>query len=144
MSYLARRAALFVLTLLLISIVTFAITHVLPGDVAMMIMGTQSNPAALAGLRDSLGLDDPLIVQYGRWIGGMLAGDWGTSLRFKEPIAALLAQKVTASAMIVVLSLLIALATAIPLGVLSAVYRDRWQDTAGSSLALAGISLPDF
>ena len=144
MSYLARRAALFALTLFLISIVTFAITHVLPGDVAMMIMGTQSNPAALAGLRDSLGLGDPLIVQYGRWIGGMLVGDWGTSLRFKEPIAALLAQKVTASAMIVVLSLLIALATAIPLGVLSAVYRDRWQDTAGSSLALAGISLPDF
>lgn len=144
MSYLARRAALFALTLLLISIVTFTITHVLPGDVAMMIMGTRSNPAALAGLRDSLGLDDPLVVQYGRWIGGMLVGDWGTSLRFKEPIAALLAQKVTASAMIVVLSLLIALATAIPLGVLSAVYRDRWQDTAGSSLALAGISLPDF
>ena len=144
MRYLARRAALFVLTLLLISVVTFTITHVLPGDVATMIMGTQSNPAALAGLRESLGLDDPLIVQYGRWIGGMLSGDWGTSLRFKEPIAALLAQKITASAMIVALSLLIALAAAIPLGVWSAVHRDRWQDTAGSGLALAGISLPDF
>ena len=144
MSYLARRAALFVLTLLLISIVTFAITHVLPGDVAMMIMGTQSNPAALAGLRESLGLTDPLIVQYGRWIGGMLTGEWGVSLRFKEPIAALLAQKITASAMIVTLSLVIALAAAIPLGVLSAVHRDRWQDTAGSGIALAGISLPDF
>ena len=144
MSYLARRGALFVLTLFLISIVTFAITHVLPGDVAMMIMGTQSNPVALAGLRESLGLTDPLIVQYGRWIGGMLSGDWGVSLRYKEPIAALIGQKVTASAMIVVLSLLIALATAIPLGVVSAVYRDRWQDTAGSGLALAGISLPDF
>ena len=144
MSYLARRAALFALTLLLISVVTFAITHLLPGDVAMMIMGTQSNPTALAGLRDSLGLNDPLIAQYGRWIGGMLSGDWGVSLRYKEPIATLIGQKVTASAMIVVLSLLIALATAIPLGVVSAVYRDRWQDTVGSGIALAGISLPDF
>jgi ABC-type dipeptide/oligopeptide/nickel transport system permease component len=63
----------------------------------MMIMGTQSNPEALAGLRESLGLNDPLIVQYGRWIGGMLTGDWGTSLIFKKPIAELLAEKIAAS-----------------------------------------------
>ena len=144
MRYLTRRLAIFALTLFLISIVTFATTQVLPGDVAMMIMGTQSNPEALEGLRNSLGLNDPLLVQYGRWIGGMLTGDWGVSLRFKEPIALLISQKATASGMIVMMSLVIALALAIPLGVWSAVHRDRWQDTAGSGLALAGISLPDF
>ena len=101
MTYLARRLALFALTLLLISVVTFAITNILPGDVATMIMGTRGNPTSLAALRDKLGLNDPLIVQYGRWIGGMLTGDWGVSLRFKEPITELLAQKLTASAMIV-------------------------------------------
>ena len=144
MAYLARRLAIFALTLVLISMVTFAITQVLPGDVAMMIMGTQSNPEALEGLRNSLGLNDPLLVQYWRWISGMLTGEWGVSLRFKEPIALLISQKATASAMIVVMSLLIAMSLAIPLGVWSAVNRDKWQDTTGSGLALAGISLPDF
>jgi peptide/nickel transport system permease protein len=144
MTYLAGRLALFALTLLLISVVTFAVTNILPGDVATMIMGTRGNPISIAALQDKLGLNDPLILQYGRWIGGMLTGDWGVSLRFKEPIAALLAQKLTASGMIVVLSLTIALSLAIPLGVWSAVHRDRWQDTVGSGAALAGISLPDF
>ncbi len=144
MTYLARRLALFALTLLLISVVTFVITNILPGDVATMIMGTRGNPTSIAALREKLGLNDPLILQYGRWIGGMLSGDWGVSLRFKESIAGLLAQKLTASAMIVVMSLSIALVLAIPLGVWSAVHRDRWQDTLGSGAALAGISLPDF
>jgi ABC-type dipeptide/oligopeptide/nickel transport system permease component len=144
MTYLARRLALFALTLLLISVVTFVITNILPGDVATMIMGTRGNPTSIAALREKLGLNDPLVLQYGRWIGGMLTGDWGVSLRFKESIAGLLAQKLTASAMIVVMSLTIALALAIPLGVWSAIHRDRWQDTLGSGAALAGISLPDF
>ncbi|MEM1266270.1 MAG: ABC transporter permease [Pseudomonadota bacterium] len=144
MIYLAQRLALFALTLLLISVATFALTNVLPGDVATMIMGTQSNPEALAGLRESLGLTDPMPVQYWRWISGLMTGDWGTSLRFKEPIGPLIAQKMTASGLIVVMSLAIALVVAIPLGIWSAVHRDGWQDATGSSLALAGISLPDF
>ena len=144
MSYVLNRLVSLVTTLFLISIITFGVTNILPGDVAMMIMGTQSNPEALAGLRDSLGLNDPLIVRYGRWIGGMLTGEWGTSLVFKEPIGALLVQKMTASAVIVVLSMTIALACAIPLGVWAAVHRNRWQDTVSSSTALLGVSLPDF
>jgi peptide/nickel transport system permease protein len=144
MTYVLNRLLSVILTLFLITLVTFAITNILPGDVAMMIMGTQSNPEALEGLRQSLGLNDPLLVQYGRWIGGMLTGDWGDSLIFKKPIAELLAQKITASAIIVVMSMTIALALAVPLGVWAAVHRDRWQDTAASSASLMGVSLPDF
>ena len=144
MSYVAGRLASMAVTLVLISAITFAVTNVLPGDVAMIIMGTQSNPEALAGLRESLGLGDPLLVRYARWIGGMATGDWGTSLVFKEPIGPLLAQKMVASALIVVLSMTIALAAAIPLGVWAAVHRDRWQDDAASTGALLGVSLPDF
>jgi ABC-type dipeptide/oligopeptide/nickel transport system permease component len=84
LTYILNRLLSLVLTLLLISVITFAVTNILPGDVAMMIMGTQSNPEALEGLRRSLGLNDPLVVQYGRWIGGMLTGDFGTSLIFKR------------------------------------------------------------
>lgn len=144
MTYVLNRLLSVILTLFLITLVTFAITNILPGDVAMMIMGTQSNPEALAGLRESLGLNDPLLVQYGRWIGGMLTGDWGDSLIFKKPIAELLAQKITASAIIVVMSMTIALALAVPLGVWAAIHRDKWQDTTASSASLLGVSLPDF
>jgi peptide/nickel transport system permease protein len=144
MTYVLNRLLSVILTLFLITLVTFAITNILPGDVAMMIMGTQSNPEALEGLRDSLGLNDPLLVQYGRWVGGMLTGDWGDSLIFKKPIAELLAQKITASAIIVVMSMTIALALAVPLGVWAAIHRDKWQDTTASTASLLGVSLPDF
>lgn len=144
MTFLLNRLLSLILTLLLISAITFCVTNILPGDVAMMIMGTQSNPEALAGLRESLHLNDPLIVQYGRWIGGMLTGDWGTSLIFKRPITQLLEQKIMASALLVVMSMTVALVCAVPLGVWAAVHRDRWQDTASSGAALLGVSLPDF
>ena len=144
MTYILNRLLSILLTLFLVSIITFAVTSILPGDVATMIMGTQSNPQALAGLRKTLGLNDPLIVQYGRWIGGMATGDWGHSLVFKVPIADLLIQKIKASSLIVVMSMAIALSFAIPLGVWSAVHRDRWQDATSSSAALVGVSLPDF
>ncbi len=144
MTYLLNRLVSIALTLFLISVITFAVTSVLPGDVATMIMGTQSNPEALAGLRKTLGLNDPLIVQYGRWIAGMATGDWGRSLVFKTPIADLLVQKIKASALIVALSMTIALACSVPLGVWAAVHRNRWQDAVSSSAALVGVSLPDF
>jgi peptide/nickel transport system permease protein len=144
MTYVLNRLLSLILTLFLISLITFAVTNILPGDVAMMIMGTQSNPEALAGLRQSLGLNDPLLVQYGHWIGGMLTGDWGNSLIFKKPIAELLGQKMMASALIVVMSMTFALAAAVPLGVWAAVHRDKWQDTTASATSLLGVSLPDF
>jgi len=144
MTYLARRLVLFVVTLLLITVVTFLVTNVLPGDVATMILGTRSNPETLAALRQELGLDQPLFVQYAHWVGRVLSGDLGVSLIFKEPIALLLGQKIAASALLVAMSLVFALLAAVPLGVWSAVHRDRWQDTVGSGVALAGISLPDF
>ena len=144
MTYILNRLLSIVLTLILISVITFAVTNILPGDVAMMIMGTQSNPVALAGLRTSLGLNDPLVVQYGRWMGGMMTGDFGHSLVFKEQISVLLLQKMKASSLIVIMSMTIALVCAVPLGIWSAVHRNRWQDTVSSAVALFGISLPDF
>lgn len=144
MTYVLNRLLSLILTLVLISLITFGVTNILPGDVAMMIMGTQSNPEALAGLRQSLGLNDPLAVQYARWMGGMLTGDFGSSLIFRTPIGPLIAQKAAASGLLVLMSMLIALVLAVPLGVWAAVHRDRWQDTAASTTSLMGVSLPDF
>jgi len=144
MTYVLNRLLSVILTLFLITLVTFAVTNILPGDVAMMIMGTQSNPEALEGLRQSLGLNDPLLVQYAHWVGGMVKGDWGNSLIFKKPIIELLGKKAVASSIIVVMSMVIALVLAVPLGVWAAVHRDKWQDNVSSSSALMGVSLPDF
>tara|TARA_B100000073_G_scaffold310167_1_gene282409 strand:- start:174 stop:1115 length:942 start_codon:yes stop_codon:yes gene_type:complete len=144
MAYIVHRLFSMAITLFLISIITFTVTNILPGDVAMMIMGTQSNPEALANLRENLGLNDPLIYQYSRWIIGMLTGDWGNSLLFKMPIGPILLQKMTASGLIVLLSMIIALSLAVPLGVWSAVYKNKWQDTISSSASIIGVSLPDF
>jgi peptide/nickel transport system permease protein len=144
MAYIIHRLFSMAITLFLISIITFTVTNILPGDVAMMIMGTQSNPEALANLRENLGLNDPLVYQYSKWIIGMLTGDWGNSLLFKMPIGPILLQKMTASGLIVLLSMIIALALAVPLGVWSAVYKNKWQDTVSSSASIVGVSLPDF
>lgn len=144
MAYIVHRLFSMAITLFLISIITFTVTNILPGDVAMMIMGTQSNPEALANLRENLGLNDPLVYQYGKWIIGMLTGNWGNSLLFKMPIGPILLQKMTASGLIVLLSMIIALALAVPLGVWSAVYKNKWQDTVSSSASIVGVSLPDF
>ncbi|MEM7738694.1 MAG: ABC transporter permease, partial [Deinococcota bacterium] len=143
-SYVGKRLLLLALTLVLVSLVTFALTNILPGNVALMILGTRSNPETLAALEQELGLLDPLPMQYGRWAVGMLRGEWGTSLRFGEPIAPLLQEKMVASGMLVVLALIVALVLAIPLGIIGAVKQNRWQDTLSSSSALIGISLPDF
>jgi peptide/nickel transport system permease protein len=144
MAYIVHRLFSMAITLFLISIITFTVTNILPGDVAMMIMGTQSNPEALANLRENLGLNDPLVYQYSKWIIGMLTGDWGNSLLFKMPIGPILLQKMTASGLIVLLSMIIALALAVPLGVWAAVYKNKWQDTVSSSASIVGVSLPDF
>ncbi len=144
MRYLLNRLALLLLTLFLISIVTFILTNILPGDVATMILGTRSSPEKLLALQNVLGLNDPLVVQYWRWVGGILQGDFGISLRFKIPIVTLIGQKILASGMVVALSLMIAIFFAIPLGIIGAVKQNRWQDTLSSGIALTGISLPDF
>ena len=110
----------------------------------MMILSFRGTPETIAALEQALGLNDPLPLQYWRWISGMALGDWGTSLRFKEPIDLLVAQKMLASSVVIVLSLVIALVLAIPLGIISAIKHNRWQDTVSSGVALTGISLPDF
>jgi len=144
MSYVIKRLLSMTFTLILISIITFVITNILPGDVAIMIMGTQSNPEALANLRENQRLNDTLFVQYGNWVLGILQGDLGTSLLFKMPIGPLLLQKITSSALIVALSMSVALLLAIPLGVWAAVHKNRWQDNFSSSVSIIGVSLPDF
>ncbi|WP_417508375.1 ABC transporter permease [Microbacterium sp.] len=128
--YTLTRGVLLIAGLLVSSVLIFVTLRVFPGDVAQLIAGTQASPAAVEALRESLGLNRPLIAQYGEWIGGVLAGDLGTSQLSGASVGAELAQKAQITVPLGIMSLLIALLIAVPFGVGSALLRGRAGGTA--------------
>lgn len=133
-------------TLLGMSILIFLMLRLLPGDVLDVIAGTDAvgNEAALEKLRESMGLADPLPIQYIKWLGNILQGDPGNSLRSGEPVGELLARALPITLELAILSVIISTFIAIPLGVISAVKRDTPLDFASRVGGLIGLSLPNF
>lgn len=123
--YALRRAGLLALGLLVASAVIFLTLRLLPGDVAMLVAGTSASPEQLDAITDRLGLDQPLVAQYGSWLGGILRGDLGTSLLTGVSVGGELAAKARVTIPLGLLALIIAIAIAFPLGVLSALRRGR-------------------
>jgi len=142
MRYAVTRMVLLLAGLLVASVLIFLTLRVLPGDVAAVIGGTTSSPEQVAAIREGLGLDRPLAAQYTDWIGGLLRGDLGTSLLTGAPVADELASKAQVTVPLGVLSLLIALAFSIPLGVASALRRGRADGTALSVAAQSLAAVP--
>lgn len=142
--FLGRRLALMVFTLFVISIAIFAITQLLPGDVATSILGNQATPEDLATLRAQLGLNQPAPVRYLEWLEGIARGDWGTSLALDTPVGPLLLQRLDRSLVLAALAFLIGVPLAIGLGVLAGVCRDRLPDHLISIGTLVAVSLPEF
>ncbi len=140
--YALRRTGLLALGLLVASAVIFLTLRLLPGDVAMLVAGTSASPAQLAAITDRLGLDRPLIAQYGSWLGGILRGDLGTSLLTGVPVGAELAAKARVTVPLGLLALIIAVAIAVPLGVVSALRRRRAAGTALNVVAQAMAAVP--
>lgn len=139
--YALTRLLLLLAGLLVASVLIFATLRVLPGDVAQLIAGTQGTPEQIAAIRERLDLDQPVAVQYVEWIGGLLRGDLGTSLITGAPVVAELSQKAQVTLPLGLMSLVIALLFSLPLGVLSAVRRNRASGTAINvgSQALAAV-----
>lgn len=127
--YALTRSALLLLGLFVASALIFLTLRVLPGDIAQVIAGTNSTPAQIASIRERLGLERPLIAQYGDWIGGVFRGDLGTSLLTGTPVATELAEKAQVTVPLGILSLVIALVISLPLGVLSAMRRGHADGT---------------
>ncbi len=142
--YLSRRLAFLALTLLITSLVVFLVTRWLPGDVARVILGREAGAAALASLRAELGLDQPLAVQYLRWLGDFLAGDWGRSFSTGLPVRPLVVERLGRSLQLAGLTLVIAVPVAVALGVIAGLRRERAADHAISLAALAVVGLPEF
>ena len=142
--FIARRVAVLIPTLFFVSVLFFSLQKLLPGDAAIALAGEESDPAAVAGIRAKYHLDRPVVVQYGIWMGKVLRGDLGESLRNKIPVTELLASKLPVTVELAVCSMLVALVIGIPTGVLSAVRRGSAVDVAANAVALSGLSVPHF
>jgi peptide/nickel transport system permease protein len=142
--YLVARLLLTVPVLLGVATLVFALIHFVPGDPAQAMLGEGAAAEDIAELRDRLGLDRPLLQQYGAFMGGLARGDLGTSFRTGQPVLAMIAERLPATAELAVASMAVALVMALPLGIAAAVWRGSIVDHSAMTLALAGISLPNF
>jgi len=142
--YLRRRLLSALPVLFGVATLVFALIHLIPGDPAAALAGEGATPAEIAALRHALGLDRPLLVQYGSFLAGLARGDLGTSLRYNTPVAREIAARLPFTAALAAAAMAVALAVALPLGVVAAVYRGRLVDRLAMTLAVVGVSLPTF
>jgi peptide/nickel transport system permease protein len=140
----ARRLALGVLTLFLISLVVFAAVLALPGDAATAILGREATPERVAALRDQLNLNDSVVTQYLDWIGGVLTGSFGESAATQQPVSELLSDRVANTGFLVFVAAVIAIPLSIGIGVWTAMRRDRSVDHVVSTSTLVLAALPEF
>lgn len=140
----AQRVALGILLLFLVSILIFAGTQILPGDVAQSILGQGATDQALANLRREMGLDDPAVTRYFNWLWGILQGDLGTALSNNRDIASSLWGRAQNTLFLAFWTAVVAVPLAIILGLLAVRYQNRWPDRVISGSTLTAISLPEF
>lgn len=140
----AQRIALGVLLLFAVSVLIFAGTQILPGDVAQSILGQAATPEALANLRQELGLNKPAVVRYFEWLGGILQGDLGTALSNRQDIAQAIGRRLSNTLFLAACAAVVSVPLAILLGLLAVRYKDGFIDRAISGATLATISLPEF
>ena len=144
LGFLARRIGTVVPTLVLVSMLIFGLQQLLPGDPAKILAGEEQDPTVIAYLHQKLHLDEPLPVRYGWWVGGVLRGDLGDSVRNQQPVIDLVLQKLPVTAELAVLAMAIALVIGVPTGVAAAVGRGGPWDVAANAFALWGLSTPNF
>lgn len=142
--FLVRRLAFMALTLFIVSICIFAVTELLPGDVAVMILGSEATDETLTALRSQLGLDRPAPVRYVDWLTGAAQGDFGESLRMRTDVGPLVLERLKNSLALAGLAFVIGVPLALGLGIIAGLRKDRPADKAITTITLLGISLPEF
>ncbi|WP_285425034.1 ABC transporter permease [Pseudomonas sp. efr-133-TYG-103a] len=142
--FILRRLLSAIPTLILVSLFVFTLQKLLPGDPVQAMAGEERDPAVMEYLREKYRLNDPVPLQYVHWVGNVLQGDFGTSLRTEQPVTTLLASKLPVTIELAVLALVIALLIGIPTGVISAVRKGTAVDYGANVFALSGISIPHF
>jgi peptide/nickel transport system permease protein len=147
-TYIAKRLLLIVPTLLGVAALVFFIMRVIPGDVTLLILGGDQagriDPAQIAAMKHQLGLDQPLLVQFGTWLWGVLRFDFGNSLWTGEPVLRELAIRLPLSLELALLASVVSVILAIPLGMLAAVRQDTWVDYVVRVISIGGLAIPSF
>jgi peptide/nickel transport system permease protein len=131
-------------TLFFVSVLVFVVIRVLPGDAAMIILGTEGSPEAVARLRAAMGLDRPVAVQYLEWIGRAVRGDLGRSIQYDVPVAGLILSRMSVTLPLTLLAAGLMVATAVPVGVFAATRHRRWGDYLAMTLSQLGVAVPGF
>ncbi len=144
LEYLIKRLLTLIPTLILVSMLIFGLQQLLPGDPAKILAGEEQDPTVVAYLREKLNLDKPLPVRYAYWVGGVLRGDLGDSVRSQEPVTRLILQKLPVTLELAMMAFAIALLIGIPAGIVSAVGRGTAWDYCANLFALWGLSTPNF
>ena len=144
MTTIVRRIIGAVPVLLGISFIVFLLLHLASGDPVTLLLGDDATPADITRVRHEWGLDQPLMVQYWQFISRAMVGDFGQSIKFGEPVIKLVFERLPATVELASTSLLVAILISIPIGIYSAIKRDSLLDHAGTSMALIGVSLPNF
>ncbi len=142
--YLLRRVLLAVPTLLVTSMILFGILHLAPGGPVAIYASPDAGPEDLARIARLLGTDQPIPVQYMKWLGGVLRGEWGSSFRYREPVTTVLIGRLPNTLQLMLAAMVLAFAVAVPFGVISAVSRRRWVQYQASIASMLGVSIPTF
>ena len=142
--YVARRLLMLLPILMGVSLLTFAIIQVTPGDPAVLMLGQYATPERIAGLRQELGLNDPLPVQYGSYVWRALHGDLGRSFRSQRPVIEEILDRFPSTLELTVSALLLSMVAGVATGVIAATVRSRWVDGGIMTGALVGLSIPEF
>jgi peptide/nickel transport system permease protein len=144
LEFLARRLLQILPTLVFVSMLIFGLQQLLPGDPAQILAGEEQDPSVIAHLRLKLHLDEPLPLRYAYWMGGVLRGDLGESVRTQQPVLELVLQKLPVTLQLASMAMCIALLIGIPAGIIAAVKRGTAWDTLANAVSLWGISTPNF
>ena len=142
--FLARRLVLTIPVLFGVATLVFSLIHVIPGDPARAMLGDAASQEDVDALRERLGLNRPLAEQYGAFLGGIVRGDLGTSMRTGQPVVSQIVERMPATIELAAAAMFVAIGVAIPLGIIAAVWRGTVIDHAATTLALTGISIPNF
>ncbi|MEI5664791.1 ABC transporter permease [Bosea sp. CCNWLW174] len=143
-AYIFRRLLAFAVTLLGAAIVIFLVLEILPGDPAAVTLGLNAAPEALAALRAEMGLDQPALLRFFNWIGGLVTGDLGLSYTYRVPVTQLIGERMVVTLPLASMAILLASAIGIPLGALAAANHNRAGDAAVMVFAQAGLAIPNF
>ncbi|MBO9099573.1 MULTISPECIES: ABC transporter permease [Rhizobium] len=143
-TYIGKRLLVAIPTLIIISIFVFSLQKLLPGDPVLAMAGEERDPQVIEFLREKYRLNDPVVYQYGYWLGAVLKGDLGISLRTNQPVLTLVAQKLPVTLQLAIMSMIFAVVIGIPMGILAAVKRNTIIDFFANIVALCGLSIPNF